>query len=463
LEALARQRYRHPTKPGQWVTFGTSTLERWYYQALGADDPIAELRRKIRNDAGQPKAMSPKLLAALQQQYKEHLRWSYQLHCDNLVALVEEQPALGPAPSYSTVYRRMQQRGWLKQRGRKARTKGQQAAVERLEKREVRSYEATHVHGLWHMDFHRGSRRVTTADGRYHTVWLFAALDDRSRLCPHLQWYLHKSTDTLHHGLNQAFHKRGLPASLMSDNGGAETASETENGLQRLGIVHYTTLAYSPYQNGKQEDFWGTVEGRLMAMLENVKPLTLEFLNRATLAWVELEYNQKLHSEIGTSPIKRMLAGPDVSRPAPDSDTLRFFFTVKHGRTQRQSDGTISINGVRFEIPNRFRHIRRLQVRYQSWDLTQAYLVDPRSDHLMARIFPQDKAKNADGRRRTLQPIAADVICTPPQPQTNPLPPLMRKLLADYAATGLPPAYLPLDETTHEKQNNHEEENDDEQ
>ena len=28
----------------------------------------------------------------------------------------------------------------------------------------------------------------------------------------------------------------------------------------------------------------------------------------------------------------------------------------------------------------------------------------------------------------------------------EPLPPLMRKLLADYAATGLPPAYLPMEE-----------------
>lgn len=466
LKALAHKRYRHPTRLGEWITFGASTLERWYYQAVGADDPIAMLRRKIRSDAGQHKAMSPALMAALQQQYREHRKWSYQLHRDNLVALVEEEPELGPAPSYSTVYRRMQQRGWFKSkqrtRGGKL-TKGQQAAAERLEKREVRSYEASHVHGLWHLDFHEGRRRVLTPDGRYHTPVLFAALDDRSRLCPHLQWYLRESADTLYHGLKQAFHKRGLPRSLMTDNGGAETAGETENGLERLSITHSTTLAYSAYQNGKQEDFWGTVEGRLMAMLENLEPLTLEFLNRATLAWVEREYNQRRHSEIGTSPIKRMLAGPDVGRPAPDGDTLRFFFTVKEERTQRRSDGTISIKGVRFEVPNRFRHIRRLPVRYQSWDLRQAYLVDPQSDRLMARIFPQDKTKNADGRRRALQPVAPDVDCASPPAQSDSLPPLMRKLLADYAATGLPPAYLPMDETQHETQNNQHEENDHDQ
>ena len=40
------------------------------------------------------------------------------------------------------------------------------------------------------------------------------------------------------------------------------------------------------------------VEGRLLAMLEGVEPLTLEVLNEATLAWVEREYH-RLYSEVG--------------------------------------------------------------------------------------------------------------------------------------------------------------------
>ena len=50
----------------------------------------------------------------------------------------------------------------------------------------------------------------------------------------------------------------------MSDNGSAMTAHEIENGLLRLGIIHEKTLPYSPFQNGKQEAFWGQVEGRLV-------------------------------------------------------------------------------------------------------------------------------------------------------------------------------------------------------
>ncbi|RLA59412.1 MAG: IS481 family transposase, partial [Epsilonproteobacteria bacterium] len=40
-------------------------------------------------------------------------------------------------------------------------------------------------------------------------------------------------------------------------------------------------------QNAKQEVFWATIEGRLMAMLSGVDDLTLARLNEITQAWVE--------------------------------------------------------------------------------------------------------------------------------------------------------------------------------
>jgi putative transposase len=130
-------------------------------------------------------------------------------------------------------------------------------------------------------------------------------LDDHSRLCAHAQWYLSETAENLVHGLCQGFEKRGLPRALMSDNGAAMTAAETVQGLERLGIVHEKTLPYSAYQNGKQEVFWGQVEGRLLAMMQNCIDLSLAQLNVATLAWIELEYNRKVHSELAQSPLDR--------------------------------------------------------------------------------------------------------------------------------------------------------------
>jgi len=291
---------------------------------------------------------------------------------------------------------------------------------------------------------------VLTARGEWVTPILFGVLDDRSRLACHLQWYLAETAEVIAHGLSQAFQKRGLPRAALSDNGAAMTAAEITQGLARLGILHQTTLAYSPYQNAKSESFWGPVEGRLMAMLEHVPDLTLSALNEATQAWVEQDYNAKHHSEIGATPIARFLAGPAVTRDCPGSDVLRLAFTRSDTRTQRKSDGSIVIEGRRFEIPNRYRHLTRIEVRYASWDLGHIHLVDERTGSVLARLYPQDKTQNAIGLRRTLDPVStasAKPVPTPVAPDPT-MPPLLARMLDKQATTGLAPPYLPKDEAT---------------
>jgi len=122
---------------------------------------------------------------------------------------------------------------------------------------------------------------------------------------------------------------------------------------------------------------------------------------------------------------------------------LRIAFCQEVSRRQRRSDGTISLQGTRFEIPSRFRTFRRIAVRYASWDLGHVYLADPRSEKVLSRLYPLDRVRNSDGLRRVLAPTDnhgnEETNVTP----TNEVAPLLRKLLEEYAATGLPPAYLP--------------------
>jgi len=455
LSELARKRYRHPTDPQRFVTYGFSTLEKWFHRARNAADPVRALGRRVRRDSGRSRALSPELLAEIEALYRAHPHWTVQLLYDNLAVLVDARPELGSLPTYQTVRRAMRARGWFRRRrAPREATAGQTLAAERLAQREVRSFEVSHVHALWHLDFHKGSLKVVDEAGRWHVPVALAVLDDRSRLCCHLQWYLAETAEVLVHGLLQAFLKRGLPRALLTDNGSAMLAEETRNGLGRLGVEHETTLPYSPYQNGKQERYWAVLESRGLAMLEKVPALSLSFLNQASQAWVELEYNQGRHSELGVSPLARLLEGPEVSRPAPSAEALRFAFTRRALRTQRRTDGTISVLGVRFEVPSRFRHLPKLSVRYVGWDRSHVHLVDPRTGELLARLLPLDKEKNAAGLRRALAPAAE----SPAPESANPIPPLLEKLLADYAATGLPPAYVPKEEIETAKLNQNREE-----
>lgn len=444
LERLAGIRWQHPIT-GEPTQFGLSTIQRWYYEAKNAPvNPVSRLRTKVRKDAGQQTALSDKLKQALHAQYAAHQSWTYQLHYDNLGAWVEAEPELGKLPSYATVRRYMKSVGLTKRRKLSSEpTEGTRRAARRLDEREVRSYEREYVNGLWHLDFHHGKKKVLVARGEYVTPMVLGIIDDHARLVCHLQWYFAETAENLVHGLIQAIHKRGLPRSLMTDNGAAMTSDETRQGLARLGILHETTLPHSPYQNAKQESFWAQLEGRLVAMLENVSDLSLARLNDITQAWVEHEYNRKHHSELGTTPLRRFLDGKDVGRPSPTSETLRQAFCAQERRTQRKSDGTISLAGRRFELPSRYRHLDHVSLRFARWDLSWVLLVDERTDTVLCRLYPLDKAANADGMRRTLEPLEPLVAPVAPAVPVPELPPLLAKLVAAQKATGLPPAYLP--------------------
>jgi putative transposase len=436
IAELSERTWEHPTTK-EALRFSSKTIERLYYQARRSNDPFRAVERKTPKHAGTHPSIAQDLADAIACQYREHPSWSYQLHYDNLSIVVKESPSLGPLPSYATVCRFMKDRDYVRQRKRRREKDCEPETV----RRETRSFEITQVNALWHFDFHEGKRKVLTPAGSWQTPYLFGLLDDCSRLCCHAQWYLDReNTRDLVHGMNQGFQKRGLPCGVFSDRGSPMLSAELREGLERLGIVHFRTLPKSPEQNGKQENFWAQVEGRLMAMLEGEPTLTLELLNTATQAWIEQEYHRTIHSELKKTPLQRYLEGPDRSRPCPSSDELRRSFRMEISRTQRRSDGTVTVEGVRFEVPSAYRTLARLQLRIARWDLSNIELVDPRTGIHLATLLPLDKARNADRRRRVLK---EPTIPAKPSSSSAGIAPLLRKLMADYAATGLPPAYLP--------------------
>jgi hypothetical protein len=69
---------------------------------------------------------------------------------------------------------------------------------------------------------------------------------------------------------------------------------------------------------------------------------------------------------------------------------------------------------------------------------------------VLARLYPLDRTRNADGLRRSLETIANSGSDEHVSEKRATIAPLLRQLLEDYSATGLPPAYLPQT-TTHER------------
>ena len=125
---------------------------------------------------------------------------------------------------------------------------------------------------------------------------------------------------------------------------------------------------------------------------------------------------------------------------------MRRAFRRTVSRKPRRSDGTVALAGSRYEIPNRYRHLERVRLRYAQWDLSEVELLDPNTPTPLCRLYPIDKSANAQGLRRTLEPVPNTVSTeqvSADSPDTQ-WPPLLKQMLAEFAATGLPPAYLPL-------------------
>ena len=439
LNELAARTWRHPLT-GLEVRFGASTIQRWYYAARDNTNPMEVLRNQVRRDIGSFPSICPQAAEALRALYGEHSSWTATLLHDNLRVVLAGADRPVPCPSYPSVRRYLKANGLTRKRHGIEQILGTHTTLPT--EREIRSYEVPYVLQLVHLDFHQGSRKVLTRTAEWITPLLVAFIDDHSRFIAHAQWYASEGTEQLVHAFSQALSKVGLPRSLMNDRGSAMMSGEFTAGLAALGIVHVPTRPRSPHVNGKQESWWSQIEGRLLPMLEGEPNLTLDQLNLATLAWVTQEYNRTRHQEIGCPPLQRYLTGHNVARECPASEALRAAFRIEVKRRQRRSDGTVRLENQRFEIPSRYRHLSGLRLRYARWDLSRVDLIDPHSGAILCALYPIDKVANAEGLRRVLEPVSHS-----PKPPACGIAPLLKKMIADYAATGLPPAYLPESDT----------------
>lgn len=109
MEELASRTWRHPFT-GLDIRFGTSTLQRWYYAARAATDPVAVLRITSDPDVGRFPSFSPAAAAALKTLYGQHPTWNAQLLHDNLRVILAEAGII-ICPSYPSVRRYLKSHG----------------------------------------------------------------------------------------------------------------------------------------------------------------------------------------------------------------------------------------------------------------------------------------------------------------------------------------------------------------
>lgn len=218
-------------------------------------------------------------------------------------------------------------------------------------------FEAENPNDRWTGDALHGPR----IGGR--KTYLFAFLDDHSRLICGYRFGFSEDTVRLGVALEPALAARGVPASVYVDNGSAFVDAWLLRACAKLGIRLVHSTPHRPQGRGKIERFFRTVREQFLVEIGDTtaqdvvaagtdhRTALLE-LNRLFTGWVETEYHRRTHSETGQSPLDRWAAGwTRLSRTPsmPTAADLTEAFLWSEYRTVTRT-ATVSLHGNTFQV-----------------------------------------------------------------------------------------------------------------
>ncbi|MEQ4720526.1 DDE-type integrase/transposase/recombinase [Nonomuraea sp. B19D2] len=207
-------------------------------------------------------------------------------------------------------------------------------------------FEATHPNDLWTGDALHGPKIA----GR--KTFLFAFIDDHSRLIVGHRWGYFEDTVRLAAALRPALAARGVPQMIYFDNGSAMVDAAVKRAAARLGIKIAHSAPGRPEGRGKIERWFGEVRRQFLVEIagdgetSGTKVTSLTELNRLFTAWVETAYHRRVHSETGQTPLR---PGPGRTGSCSGRRALEL---VHHGRVvvtfSSPGPGRANAGGVRY-------------------------------------------------------------------------------------------------------------------
>ena len=303
-----------------------STVFAWIRRYKQSGGRLESLYPQSRSDQGLSRVIDEETAQSL-------IRLRRELPHRPVTTLIAEMELRALAPrgvlKPSTVYRFLHGQGLMD--------------LERPSPVDRRRFEAELPNDIWQSDAMHGPM-VTTGEKNRKT-YLFAFLDDMSRLIPHSQFYTSEKLDSYLDALKQALLKRGLPRRLYVDNGPAFRSRHLQEITASLGIALVHSQPYQPQGRGKIERFFRTVQTQFVS---GFKGTTLHDLNLSLECWIRDIYHQRPHSSTGASPLKRFSDHMHCIRAAP-KDLEDHFRTSAKRRVAK--DRTISLNGRLYEAP----------------------------------------------------------------------------------------------------------------
>lgn len=311
-----------------------ATIESWVYRYRHGR--FAALQNRPRGDRGEHRALEPVALEALLKLRRDHPLLTVKALTEELV---RQGVLVRGTFSASTLHRRLAEAG-LDRRSLRA---GAGVAGG-----PTKAFELPLPNLLWMADCMYGPT-LQTGETTQRT-FLFALLDDCSRLCVHGQFYPQERLEYFLDTLRHAVQTRGLPDKIYTDHGAAFRSQHLGIVCANLGIRLLHAKPYHAWSKGKIERFFLSVQTQFQPTLGFEPVHSLEALNRRFWLWLETEYHQREHTALsGESPAARFARlGTALRLLAPDAQLARLFLMRVPRRVRK--DATFSLGGEFWEV-----------------------------------------------------------------------------------------------------------------
>jgi transposase InsO family protein len=207
-----------------------------------------------------------------------------------------------------------------------------------------------HANDLWTSDLMHGPRLLVPGRRDGGKTYLYAFLDDASRMVPFAAFYLAENAACFQDALKQALLRRGLPRRLYCDNGATFRTHHLQVICATLNISLVHSRPHKPRGRGKIERFFRHVRTAFLPHLTQEILSDLAELNRVFWAWLEAEYHQTPHGGLnGQTPLDRFLDDQALIRPAPEQLELWLRMSVAR---RVGKDRVVHLDGRLYEAPD---------------------------------------------------------------------------------------------------------------
>jgi len=193
-------------------------------------------------------------------------------------------------------------------------------------------------------------------------TYLIAFIDDASRLITHAQFSYEQNFTAVRNVFKDAILRRGLPKLVYSDNGKVYRCNQMAVICAGMGCILLHAEPYSPSSKGKIERFFLTVRKRFLSLLEP-DTITIDELNLRFWRWLEEDYQRKIHSSLGMSPLDFFMSQADRVRLFPNLTLLDECFLLRVTR-KINHDATFSLETILYETDPQFVGTR-MEIRFE--------------------------------------------------------------------------------------------------